>query len=364
MNISNFGFNLSQLVDTTPPSDFRSQEFSDPPRDEDISLDNPLPNLEETSAPTIPASALSPSSEEIQLNFQEGTSLIISHSQLALLREKSHYFNNLWSGKFQETPQHSLALTKKDFMLLLSCLTDANFNVPLEEITSTIQLADYYELTEVVENLEAQLVEGYKSQRFEPFNSTEESLVSLKELLNLTQQCRLNTLKNYLELTVVGTFLNQTSQLAEFERIINHFSDEIKTLDFSNQAYLTDAHLLALKDCENLKVLYLQGCRNLTDAGLAHLTPLTALQHLDLSWCKNFTDDGLAHLTPLTALQHLDLCYCENFTDAGLAHLAPLTALQHLNLSCCENFTDDGLAHLTPLTALQHLDLSGCEYLT
>ncbi|WP_042278329.1 BTB/POZ domain-containing protein, partial [Candidatus Protochlamydia sp. R18] len=117
------------------------------------------------------------------LNFQEGTSLIISHSQLALLRDKSPYFKNLWSGQFQETLQHPLALIQKDFTLLLNCLMDDNFKVSLEEIPSAIQLADYYELTEVITNLEEQLIDGYKSQRFEPFNSTEKSLIELKELL-------------------------------------------------------------------------------------------------------------------------------------------------------------------------------------
>ncbi|KIC70813.1 hypothetical protein DB44_FR00030 [Candidatus Protochlamydia amoebophila] len=106
-------------------------------------------NLEETTS-TIQSSALSTSSEEVQLIFQEGTSLTISHFQLALLREKSPYFKNLWSGQFQETLQHPLDLTQKDFTLLLNCLMDANFKVPLEEITSAIQLADYYELTEMV----------------------------------------------------------------------------------------------------------------------------------------------------------------------------------------------------------------------
>ncbi|MBS4163198.1 hypothetical protein PRO82_000496 [Candidatus Protochlamydia amoebophila] len=376
------------LANTTPLSDYRSQEFSDPPRDEDNSLVNPLANLEEISVSTILAPALAPSSKEIQLSFQEGTFLTISHSQLVLLKEKSHYFNNLWSGQFQETLQHPLALTQKDFTLLLNCLMDANFKVPVEEITSAIQLADYYELTEVVKHLEEQLIDGYKSQKFESFNSTEESLVGLKELLSFARRCQLNTLKDYLELSVVNTLLNQTFQLVDFEKIINSFSKEIEALDFSNNAHLTDAHLLTLKNCENLKILHLEVCQTITDDGLAHLAPLTGLQHLDLSYCDNLTDAGLAHLTPLTALQHLDLRGCCNLTDVGLAHLtpltglqhlnllgfcltdaelvhlAPLTALQHLNLSFCENLTGAGLVHLAPLTALQHLDLSYCYNLT
>ncbi|WP_155117215.1 BTB/POZ domain-containing protein, partial [Candidatus Protochlamydia amoebophila] len=222
MNISNFGFNPSHLVHTTAPSYSQYQEINDLLVDENNGLDNPLPKLEETSAPTIPAPVPSPISEEFQLSFQEGTSLTISHSQLALLREKSLYFKILWSGNFQETLQHPLDLTKKDFTLLLNCLTNPKFKIPLEEIISAIQLADYYELTEVVKNLEEQLIDGYKLQRFESFNSTEESLVRLKEILSFAHRYQLNRLKNYLEFTVVSALLNQNFQLVDFEKIINH----------------------------------------------------------------------------------------------------------------------------------------------
>ncbi|MBS4164574.1 Uncharacterized protein PRO82_001904 [Candidatus Protochlamydia amoebophila] len=364
LNISNFGLNPSHLAYTTTSSYYPLQAINDQLEDKNTFLDNLLLNLEETSAPTIPAPTFSPSSDEIQISFQEGTSLTISHSQLALLREKSHYFKNLWSGQFQETLQHPLDLTQKDFTLLLNCLMDANFKVPLEEISSFIQLADYYELTEVVKSLEAQLIDGYKSQKFEPFNSTEESLIGLKELLNFAHRCQLNKLKNYLEFIVVNALLNQTSQLAEFERIINHLSNEIEALNFSNNTYLTDAHFSALKDCKNLKVLHLVSCQAITDDGLAHLTPLTALRHLNLSKCRNLTDAGLVHLKSLTALQHLDLSDCRNLTDAGLAYLAPLTTLQHLNLSGCYHLTDAGLIHLILLTNLQHLNLNWCRKLT
>ncbi|WP_213106539.1 BTB/POZ domain-containing protein [Candidatus Protochlamydia amoebophila] len=386
MNISNLSY--SYPVNTTTPSDYQSQKISDSSGDEDNSLVNPLANLEETGDPNIQALDLSSFSQELQLSFQEGTSLTISRSQLAMLREKSLYFKTLWSGNFQETLQHPLALTQKEFTSLLNCVMDANFKLPLEKITSSIQLADYYELTEVVKNLEEQLIDGYKSQRLEPFSSTKESLVELKELLHFAQQYQLNPLKSYLEFTVVSALLNQTSQLAEFKRIINHFSDEIEALNFSNNADLTDAHLLSLKNCKNLKVLDLQRCWNFTDAGLAHLTSLTALQYLDLTECFRITDAGLAHLSPLSALQHLnligydltdaglvhlkplialkhlDLMRCWNLTDAGLAHLRPLVALQHLNLTNCENITDAGLAHLTHLVALKHLDLMQCWKLT
>nr|WP_052236476.1 leucine-rich repeat domain-containing protein [Candidatus Protochlamydia amoebophila] len=323
------------------------------------------------------------------LRFQDGTSRIIPNSQISLLKEKSSYFKILWSGNFQETLQVPLALTQKEFTKLLNCL-DVDFKVSLKKIYSFIQLTDYYQLTEVLKNLEQQLLDAYKSKKFEIFNSSEDSLVKLKELLNFAQQYQLNTLKNYLELTVVSSLLKQASHLTEFEKILNHFSNEIEGLNFfSEQFFLTDTHLLALKNCKNLKELHLQNCYGLTDAGLAHLTPLVALQHLDLSRCNQLTDvglthlnplvtlqhlnlhespkltdAGLAHLTPLVALQHLDLSGCPNLTDAGLVHLKSLVTLEHLDLSRCPNLTDAGLAHLTPLVALQHLDLHDCPKLT
>ncbi|WP_075883122.1 leucine-rich repeat domain-containing protein [Candidatus Protochlamydia sp. W-9] len=297
------------------------------------------------------------------LSFQDNTYLKISSSQKTLLMEKSPYFKILWSGNFRETLQNPLALTQKEFTHLLNCLMNANFKVPLQKIPSLIQLADYYQLTEIVKNLEKQLIAECKLKKYELFNSREDSLVELKKLLNFAHQYQLNTLKNYLELTVVSSLLNQTSHLTEFEKILNHFPNEIEELNFSKNTSLTNAHLLALKNCKNLKVLHLQECRNLTDAGLAYLTPLTALQHLNLAGCK-FANAGLAHLTPLVALQHLNLSHCRNITDAGLAHLTHLVTLKYLNLGHCKNITDAGLAHLTPLMALQHLNLGHCSNFT
>ncbi len=349
---------------------------NDKPGNENTPLVNPLTAIanlntlndlfpKEIEVSTIQSST--PSSfpqEEFKLSFQDGTSLIIPSSQLSLLMEKSLYFKSLWSGNFQETLRDPLTLTQKEFIHLLNCLMDANFKVSEEDIPFFIQLADYYQLTGVVKNLEQQLLDAYKSKKFKIFNSSEDSLVKLKELLNFTQQYQLNALKNYLELTVVSSLLKQAFYLTEFEKILSHFSNEIEGLNFSEKDSLTDTHLLALKNCKNLKELHLQDCYMLTDAGLAHLTSLVALQHLNLAGCRKLTDAGLAHLTPLVALQHLDLNGCPNLTGVGLAHLKPLVALQHLNLSWCDKLTDAGLVHLTSLIALQHLNLSWCDKLT
>ncbi|MBS4163430.1 hypothetical protein PRO82_000732 [Candidatus Protochlamydia amoebophila] len=56
LNISTTGFNSSYLVHTTALSNSQSQGIDDPLMDENTPLDNPLPNLEETSVSTILAS--------------------------------------------------------------------------------------------------------------------------------------------------------------------------------------------------------------------------------------------------------------------------------------------------------------------
>uniref|UniRef100_UPI000AA307A9 hypothetical protein n=1 Tax=Candidatus Protochlamydia sp. W-9 TaxID=1785087 RepID=UPI000AA307A9 len=368
----------SQILRDASPFSIRTrtQETMDNLEDENELLLNSLANPEELNAlkntsPKKIKSSITPqssdlfsSSQEFKLRFQDETSLNISCSQLALLREKSPYFKSLWSGNFRETLQDPLALTQTEFTHLLDCLEYSISFVPLEDILSFIQLADYYQLSEAGKKLEKQLIDAYKSQKLEPFNSSEDSLVELKALLNFAQQYQLNTLKYYLELIVVSSLLNQASHVTEFEKILKHFSNEIERLNFSKNIFLTDAHLLALKNCKNLKALHLQECYKLTDAGLAHLASLMALQHLNLAKCHKITDAGLAHLRPLMGLQNLDLSCCRNLTDAGLAHLASLMALQHLNLAKCHKITDAGLAHLASLVALQHLDLSYCEKLT
>ncbi len=126
MHISNFGLNSGHLVHTTVPSYYPLQDINDPLVDENNPLVNPLPNIEKISALTIPAPvALSPSSEEIQLSFQEGTSLNISHSQLALLREKSLYFKN--RNLTGDGLAHLTPLTALQHLNLSKCyhLTDA-----------------------------------------------------------------------------------------------------------------------------------------------------------------------------------------------------------------------------------------------
>ncbi|WP_011174598.1 BTB/POZ domain-containing protein [Candidatus Protochlamydia amoebophila] len=362
---------IPKFITSRPPSSdisltrIRSQETINNLEYENEVLLEPSNTLEGIEAFAIQSSSLSPLPQVFKVRFQNNTFLNITSSQKSLLMEKSPYFRVLWSGNFKETLQNPLVLTQKEeFTSLLFCLMNANFKVPVEDITSFIQLADYYLLTDVVKNLEEQLIDAYKSEELDLFNFNEENLAKLRESLNFAHQYRLSALKNYLQPIVASLLLNQTPHLAEFKKILNYFSNEIEKLNFSENAHLTDAHLLALKNCKNLKALHLQACHNLTDDGLASLTSLTNLQYLNLSCCDKLTNKGLAHFKSLIALQYLNLSGCAFITDAGLAHLKPLVALQYLNLSGCAFITDAGLAHLKPLVALQYLNLSGCAFIT
>ncbi|WP_075883636.1 BTB/POZ domain-containing protein [Candidatus Protochlamydia sp. W-9] len=357
------------IASRSPSSDIsliriRSQETIGNPEYENEVLLEPSNTLKGIGASATRSSNFLSLPQEFKVRFQNNTFLNITSSQKTLLMEKSPYFRVLWSGNFKETFQNPLALTQKEeFISLLSCLTNANFKVPVEDITFFIQLADYYLLTDVVKNLEEQLIDTYKSEELDLFNYNKDSLVKLREFLNFAHRYRLNALKNYLQSKVTSLLLNQTPHLAEFKKILNYFSNEIEKLNFSENAHLTDAHLLALKTCKNLKALQLQACHNLTEDGLASLTSLTNLQYLNLSCCDKLTNKGLAHFKSLIALQYLNLSGCTFITDTGLAHLKPLLALQYLNLSKCAFITDAGLAHLTHLVALKHLDLSWCNSL-
>ncbi|WP_213105194.1 BTB/POZ domain-containing protein [Candidatus Protochlamydia amoebophila] len=362
---------IPKFITSRPPSSdisltkIRSQETINNFEYENEVLLEPSNTLEEIEVFAIQSSSSSPLPQEFKVRFQNNTFLNITSFQKSLLMEKSPYFRVLWSGNFKETLQNPLILTQKEeFTILLSCLMNANFKVPVEDITSFIQLADYYLLTDVVKNLEEQLIDTYKSEELDLFNFNEENLVKLKESLNFAHQYRLNALKNYLQPIVASLLSNQMPHLAEFKKILNYFSNEIEKLNFSENVHLTDAHLLALKNCKYLKVLHLQACQNVTDDGLASLTSLTNLQYLNLSYCDKLTNKGLAHFKSLIALQYLNLSGCTFITDAGLAHLKPLVALQYLNLSKCTFITDAGLTHLAPLVALKYLDLSWCNNFT
>jgi hypothetical protein len=143
---------------------------------------------------------------------------------------------------------------------------------------------------------------------------------------------------------------------------------------------ITDAGLAHLKECANLKKLWLEECKWFTDAGLAVVENFPLLEELQLS-NGQFSAEGLTHLRPLVALRYvnfpgmmiadaeldilgslpkLEMLFLDGdeITDAGVRHLGNLSQLKYLSLRSSA-ITDSGLEPLKRLSRLKHLTLSG-----
>ena len=102
--------------------------------------------------------------------------------------------------------------------------------------------------------------------------------------------------------------------------------DDLRTLDqFSHLRWVrldetpvTDAALIHLKDCRELKLLSLYGTR-VSDAGMAHLAGMNNLEELWLGK-TDVTDAGVLQLGSLAKLKTLAL-HRTNVTDAGAEEL-------------------------------------------
>lgn len=180
--------------------------------------------------------------------------------------------------------------------------------------------------------------------------------------------------------------------------------DSLEELDLSETS-ITDAALVYIRDCKNLKMLALDYTL-ITDVGLAHLGALSSLRQLNLAGTyisdrglsqiehldnleflvlmeTRISDEGAKHLEKLQNLQVLYLngtrlgdrgaqsigklhklrtLYLNGtpLSDSGVAHLATLRNLDLLDLSETQ-VGDRGLASLQSLTNLRVLDLSGTQ---
>jgi hypothetical protein len=176
----------------------------------------------------------------------------------------------------------------------------------------------------------------------------------------------------------IGTYLINLNKL-----------EQLTYLDLS-KCYITDDHLINLKNHLNLTHLILNGCCELTDIGMKHLVKIEKLTHLELNYCTHITAECITYLKDLNRLTylHFSISYgsiendhmknfqsminliqlklsdLENITDDGLEYLKGLNNLTHLKLCNLENVTDDGLKHLNNLFNLIHLDLSYCRKIT
>jgi serine/threonine protein kinase/uncharacterized membrane protein len=147
----------------------------------------------------------------------------------------------------------------------------------------------------------------------------------------------------------------------------------------SGNNQVTDAGLVAFKDCKNLTTLELDGCRQITDAGLARFNDCKNLTSLDLHDTR-VGDAGLAHFKDCKAMTELHLTRTK-VSDAGLAHFkdcknltslyvdgTPVGDASLIHFKDCKNLTslnlndtrvsDAGLCHFQDCKNLTHLDLA------
>ncbi|XP_022234997.1 F-box/LRR-repeat protein 14-like [Limulus polyphemus] len=112
-----------------------------------------------------------------------------------------------------------------------------------------------------------------------------------------------------------------------------------------------------------LEHLGLQDCQKLTDVALRHVSlGLHQLKSINLSFCASVTDSGLKYLARMSELRELNLSSCDNITDLGMIYLAEGgSRLTSLDVSFCDKVGDQGLLHISQgLFNLQSLSLNAC----
>ena len=126
---------------------------------------------------------------------------------------------------------------------------------------------------------------------------------------------------------------------------------QLKHLDLSGCAGMTDAMMKNLKGMAQLRYLSLGGHR-VSDVGITELAGLTELRWLSLS-ATLVTDAGMVNLEGMTHLQNLFLCDIK-VGDAGMVHIKGLTALKLVNV-WGSHVTDAGLENFQGLSNLRFL---------
>uniref|UniRef100_A0A131YMG5 F-box and leucine-rich repeat protein 14 n=2 Tax=Rhipicephalus TaxID=426455 RepID=A0A131YMG5_RHIAP len=112
-----------------------------------------------------------------------------------------------------------------------------------------------------------------------------------------------------------------------------------------------------------LESLCLQDCQKLTDDALRFISiGLQDLRSLNLSFCASVTDAGLKHAARMARLRELNLRSCDNISDLGLAYLAEGgSRISTLDVSFCDKVGDQGLLHASQgLFQLRSLSLNAC----
>lgn len=113
-----------------------------------------------------------------------------------------------------------------------------------------------------------------------------------------------------------------------------------------------------------LEYLGLQDCQKLTDDALRNVSlGLLNLKSINLSFCASMTDSGLKYLAKMLSLRELNLRSCDNISDIGIAYLADGgSRIICLDVSFCDKIGDQGLVNISQgLFQLKSLSLSACQ---
>ncbi|XP_072039848.1 uncharacterized protein [Amphiura filiformis] len=135
----------------------------------------------------------------------------------------------------------------------------------------------------------------------------------------------------------------------------------LRHLDFTACAHLTDVGIKDTIRFQQLQVLNLSLCPNISDASIM-LVALNnpSLGEVHLAQCHQVTDQSIITLAQcLPRLHHLDICGCDQVTDRSLEALIKYAPrLKHLNISQCVGVTSEGIDNLqASLYGLQTLQL-------
>ncbi|XP_064473237.1 F-box/LRR-repeat protein 14-like [Ornithodoros turicata] len=113
----------------------------------------------------------------------------------------------------------------------------------------------------------------------------------------------------------------------------------------------------------DLEYLGLQDCQKLTDEALRYVSVgLCNLKSINLSFCASVTDSGLKHAARMPRLRELNLRSCDNISDVGMAYLAEGgSRISSLDVSFCDKAGDQGLLYISQgLFHLRCLSLNAC----
>jgi len=135
----------------------------------------------------------------------------------------------------------------------------------------------------------------------------------------------------------------------------------VEDLDMS-QSMCDDTHLSMITCMDNLRRLNISNNASITDMGLSYLAALTKLEVLDIGCCHELTPESMSIIIPLP-IQELNISGC-GYTDGHLYVIGKMRTLKKLDMRSNPEVTDSGICYLKNLTQLLYLDISFCSNVT